>query len=181
MYVCIYICMYSTYAQPTNLYFGDHVIVSSEGVQQGDPMGPLLFCLTILGLTSSLSSEFRVFYLDDGTLGGPIQDIISDLEHIEQASKDLGLVLNKAKCEFVCSEASTKSVILSTFPELLSTSPADAVLLGSPIGCICSIESVLDSKIKYLQSLGDRLGLLHAHDALCLMQHALTLPKLFMF
>ena len=174
----IFAFAHSTYAQPTNLYFGDHVIVSSEGVQQGDPLGPLLFCLTILGLTSSLSSEFRVFYLDDGTLGGPIQDIISDLEHIEQASKDLGLVLNKAKCEFVCSEASTKSAIQSTFPELLSTSPADAVLLGSPIGCIRSIESVLDSKIKYLHSLGDRLGLLHAHDALCLMQHALTLPKL---
>ena len=84
----IFAFAHSTYAQPTNLYFGDHVIASSEGVQQGDPLGPLLFCLTC-----SLSSEFRVFYLDDGTLCGPIQDIISDLEHTEQASNDLGLGL----------------------------------------------------------------------------------------
>ena len=78
----------------------------------------------------------------------------------------------------MCKEVSAKSAILSIFPELLSTSPADAVLLGSPIGCIRSIESVLDSKIKYLHSLGDRLGLLNVHNALCLMQHALTFPKL---
>ena len=33
----------SSYASPSRLFFGEFVVVSGEGVQQGDPMGPLLF------------------------------------------------------------------------------------------------------------------------------------------
>ena len=62
----------SAYVNPSALYCGDQVIMSSEGVQQGDPLGPLLFCLTIQLLVLKLSSEFKVFYLDDGTLGGSL-------------------------------------------------------------------------------------------------------------
>ena len=35
----------SAYGSPSSLFFGKIVIQSSEGVQQGDPLGPLLFCL----------------------------------------------------------------------------------------------------------------------------------------
>jgi len=31
-------------------FFGEFVVVSGEGVQQGDPLGPLLFCLAIAGV-----------------------------------------------------------------------------------------------------------------------------------
>ena len=51
----------SAYTDPSALYCGDQVIMSSEGVQQGDPLGPLLFCLTIQPLVLKLSSEFKVF------------------------------------------------------------------------------------------------------------------------
>ena len=44
------------------------------------------------------------------------------------------------------------------------------------IACII-IDFILESKIKHSQSLGERLKILHAHDALCLLQHALALPK----
>jgi hypothetical protein len=63
--------------------------------------------------------------LDDGTL---------DLKYIEEAAMHLGLHLNMTKSESVCPENSTKAVMLSTFPELISTDPDNAVLLGSPIG-----------------------------------------------
>ena len=43
--------------------------MSSEGAQQDDPLGPLLFCLTIQPLVLKLRPEFKVFYLDDGPLG----------------------------------------------------------------------------------------------------------------
>ena len=32
--------VYSAYAQPSSLFCRDHIIQSSEGVQQGDPLGP---------------------------------------------------------------------------------------------------------------------------------------------
>ena len=37
----------SSYAQPSFLFFGSHVILSQEDPQQGDPLGPLLFCTTV--------------------------------------------------------------------------------------------------------------------------------------
>jgi hypothetical protein len=33
------------YSQPSMLKFGRHIIMSEEGAQQGDPLGPLLLCL----------------------------------------------------------------------------------------------------------------------------------------
>lgn len=38
----LYAYSYSAYTQPLLLYFGPITILSSEGPQQGDPLGPLL-------------------------------------------------------------------------------------------------------------------------------------------
>jgi hypothetical protein len=62
--------VYSAYSTESVLLWDDVEITSSEGIQQGDPIGPLLFCLSIQDLVSSLKSEYKVFYLDDGTIGG---------------------------------------------------------------------------------------------------------------
>ena len=35
------------YARPARLYYEDHVLYSCQGVQQGDPLGPLLFSLVL--------------------------------------------------------------------------------------------------------------------------------------
>ena len=53
--------------------------MSREGVQQGDPLGPLFFCLTIHELTIQLESDLCMFYLDDGTLGGSPDEVLRDL------------------------------------------------------------------------------------------------------
>ena len=37
----------SAYACPSLLFCGDHTLLSAEGVQQGDPLGLLLFRITI--------------------------------------------------------------------------------------------------------------------------------------
>ncbi|KAL0213747.1 hypothetical protein P9112_005931 [Eukaryota sp. TZLM1-RC] len=37
----------STYSTYSNLHFGNSILSSSSGVKQGDPLGPLLFCLSI--------------------------------------------------------------------------------------------------------------------------------------
>ena len=62
--------VHSAYSSPSTLFWGDKTIQSAEGVQQGDPFGPLLFCLTIHQLGPKLISESQMFYLDDGTPGG---------------------------------------------------------------------------------------------------------------
>ena len=65
------------------MFWEDEIIQSAEGVQQGDPPGPLLFCLTIHELCSHLQSELCLSYLDDGTLGGCNDVISQDLEVVK--------------------------------------------------------------------------------------------------
>ena len=61
----LFLFVHSTYEKPTSLFFGNNILQLSEGVQQGDPLGPLLFCLAVHSMGLSLKSEFRVLYLDD--------------------------------------------------------------------------------------------------------------------
>ena len=58
--------VHSAYSSPSSLFNGDSTVQSSEGVQQGDLLGPLLFCLTTLDIIGELKSELCMFYLDDG-------------------------------------------------------------------------------------------------------------------
>jgi len=57
----------SVYGQPSLLFFGSYTVSSQEGAQQGDPLGPLLFCNTIHPLLSSLQAQLNLGYLDDVT------------------------------------------------------------------------------------------------------------------
>ena len=59
----------STMEFPSELKFGEFVLRSEEGAQQGDPLGPLYFCLICKELMDSLKSELVLGYLDDITLG----------------------------------------------------------------------------------------------------------------
>ena len=79
----LYAFVFSCYSSPSTLLFHKTTLQSAEGVQQGDPLGPLLFCLTINPLIANLKSEFRVFYLDDGTVGGAEGEALQDLQYIE--------------------------------------------------------------------------------------------------
>ena len=125
----------------------------------------------------SLKSEFKIFYLDDGTIGGPLEEVVADFKQIEQVSDDLGLAINHSKSEVICVDDITSQDIQSISPMFQITDPADACLLGSPIGGPQSINQVLSTKKASLERLGERLRLLHSHDGLCLLKNALALPK----
>ena len=53
--------VHSAYSTESVLLWGKAEMTSAEGIQQGDPIGPLLFCLSIYNLVSSLKSEYKVF------------------------------------------------------------------------------------------------------------------------
>lgn len=62
--------------------FDETVLLSAKGVQQSDPLGPLLFCLVIHPLVLKLKSQLKIFYLDDGSLGGMEAEVLQDFQLI---------------------------------------------------------------------------------------------------
>jgi hypothetical protein len=40
--------------------FGNYSLMSDEGPQQGDPLGPLLFCLNVMALVKRIKSQCNI-------------------------------------------------------------------------------------------------------------------------
>ena len=123
----IYPFTHLAYEEPSHLFFNhSHVIPSQEGVQQGDPLGPLLFCLIIHSLVNQL----------------PLQRFYKPY--------------NKSKSEIICKSESYRNEISLHLPCLKVLDLSDAHLLGSPIGNSSSINSSVSSKVATLNLLGTR-------------------------
>ena len=74
---------------------------SQECPQQGDPLGPLLFCNTIHPLLQSLEENLSLGFLGDLSLGGPESVVADDVSKIIWVGEDQSLMLNTSKCELI--------------------------------------------------------------------------------
>ena len=82
--------------------FADYSLLSRCGVQQGDPLGPLCFALTLQPIVERIKREVpsllcNAWYLDDGTLCGTPQDLAAAMKIIEEEGPLRGLHLNRHK------------------------------------------------------------------------------------
>ena len=84
-----HICLLA-YQDPSILFSGTKTILSCEGVQQGDPLGPFLFSIAIQPLLTDIKSDLRFGYLDDVTLGGPSNTVDDDIQRLRVASRNIG-------------------------------------------------------------------------------------------
>ena len=92
------------YGTASSLQFGTTILQSACGVQQGDPLGPLLFAAALQPLAEELRSgplDLATFYLDDGVIAGDIDAVSAALSHTQARCAELGLRLNLAKCEII--------------------------------------------------------------------------------
>ena len=86
--------MESCYSCQPFLHLGEHSLLSCCGVQQGDPLGPLGFALTLQPLIERLKADvsglnLNVWYLDDGTLMGSPEDLAAALHIVESEGPPL--------------------------------------------------------------------------------------------
>ena len=182
----IYNFVYQEYAEKTSLRFGDEIIESNEGVQQGDPLGPFLFSLGIQDLIKDCRSEFNCWYLDDGCLAGDVNTVIQDAQRITLAANSHGLKVNPKKSELFLIRP--ESLLCKHSPNLFNAimegikivDKKELKLLGAPIFPE-AIESVLDPKIENLALMTERLKQIDSHEGLFLLRHSLGMPKFIYF
>jgi hypothetical protein len=115
------------------------IILSTGGVQQGDPLGPALFALALNVIVKKIAAEpgckdllLNVWFLDDGTLCGPIDAVKKAFEVIISEAPSIGLELNRSKCCVFWPNADC-NILSSQFPGV-SVRSDGIIVLGSPVG-----------------------------------------------
>ena len=169
--------MHSVYSAPSTLFWKDECLLSYEGVQQGDPLGPLLFCLTLHQLSFQLRSEhasslWTMAHLEEVKM---ISFMIWRLSIMQLMSLVSCLICKNVSSSHVLQRSDS---ILSVSPQLQVTMPESVSLLGSPLGDIDCISDIIQLKVSNLETMGVRLQRMHAHDALQLLRHSFALPKM---
>jgi len=147
---------------------------SCIGVQQGDPLGPLLFCLVLRILAARVAEvspglALHKWYLDDGVIAGRAAEVLLALTVLRAEGPALGLNLNLAKCELFSPDLDNFDIEVASsgrtfrFPDELHqrSNVADFVLLGAPFGSVefcsahiqrlCVANRVLLSKLSKLE------------------------------
>jgi hypothetical protein len=118
-----------------------------------------------------MGSDFKVFYMDDGTIDGDHEAFVGDLTRFEINAASLGLHLKRVKSEVICSSAVS---IVSQAPfDVMKFIPAnEAMLLGAPMGDAECIDQAIGCNMEFLKTMGSRLCHFRKHAALLLLSHA---------
>jgi hypothetical protein len=124
------------------MFTGDDICYSHIGVQQGDPLGPLLFCLVLALLLMELSKWYQeqglsvpnFAFLDDLTLlFKSIQDGIEGIKMVKNMGSKYGLFVNQKTLLFQPCGSSTVSTDLCIREGIKLCTENGVKLLG---GCV---------------------------------------------
>jgi hypothetical protein len=126
-------------------------------------------------MLQSLSSELRVGYMDDITLGGPEDVVAQDVSQIKNEGNSFGAHLNITKCECI-SKFTTTSV--EPLAEFIQLDTSKATLLGAPLSVGSAMDTTLQKRLLELNRATGRLRLISALDSLVLLRASCGAPKL---
>lgn len=177
----LYRLLWQAYSSPSRLFFGEEGFSSETGIQQGDPMGPALFALTVDEIARGVQSEFNVWYLDDATLGDSPERVHEDLRVLMDRLRAIGLEINSSKCELSIlnddRQEETVALFRGVLPEVKVVQTCNLSLLGAPLDQRGIPGSICDKK-EGLDKMASKLELLDSHQAFVLLRNAFAIPKL---
>jgi Reverse transcriptase (RNA-dependent DNA polymerase) len=170
----LYSFVHYCYSRPSHLFVrGSRVsIPSSQGAQQGDPLGPLLSCLVFHEVVQriNLIDDVRLnsWYMDDGGIIASPTAILKVLSVFDEVKSELGMFLNESKTELIWLSGAAPSVNpLSSFKFKL-THVSEMEMLGAPLGNEEFCDHFVLQKVEKNELLIEKLHLLndpHPHLA----------------
>ena len=186
-----------TYGESTHLFYDHGHLVSEEGVQQGDPLGPFLFSLALKSLTEEIHAacprlNLHAWYLDDGVVGGHVEDVLRACEIVQARAGELGLELNLAKCEVIFGKRprydpfplpvvlQDGSVAKHGYKRLYMDVDGGFDLLGTPIGSDRFVDDYVEHKVlkRCLAAFAAVETLEDPHVAYCLLRSTCGFSRL---
>ena len=158
------------YGAPAELWYAHQnappsIILSHQGVQQGDAAGPFLFSLGLRPILSEIQkvcpSGLVAAYLDDISLGASHENIGEFVSKAEESLKKYELKLNHSKCKAWSRSWLSSPAIpdLPNLPSMIKRCEEGFSLLGRPFGKPKYIKDELDATMgnieKGLKALAD--------------------------
>ena len=114
------------------------------GIQQGDPIGPALFALSVDESSRGVQSEFNEWYLDDATLGDSPERVYDDLVVLLERLRAIGLECEHTTLNDSMPEA-TEALFREVLPGIRVVEACDLSLLGAPV-CIQGNPGTINEK-----------------------------------
>lgn len=172
-----YAYFWQSYREPTSLPYGEDVVKSATGMQQGDPVGSMGFCLATLPLMSEIPTLFSA-HLDDVALAGSPLEVLVDLKKVISSDSQYGLQLDFRKCELfvLIRSADVRAKITHQFTDdnRLIISPTSESFTGFTNK---TVPSSFEEKIERLKLMTTRLRGIHAHQAFYLLRNSLAVAR----
>ncbi|KAL0207621.1 hypothetical protein P9112_012249 [Eukaryota sp. TZLM1-RC] len=137
---------YHFYGKESDLIYNSFGLKSSSEVKQGDPLGPLLFCLAIHKALNIIKQKYPslklVAHMDDISLIGSFDLLELVAQEIADPYENIGLYLNASKCLLIGSSAQDLVINDSIVP--FTNYSSDAVkFLGCWLGNVPQIQNEL--------------------------------------
>jgi hypothetical protein len=167
------------YGSCTRLVMVNGIVLglSACGVRQGDPLGPLFYCLGLDQVLFEAQQRFPsvdfLYYLDDGFLHGVDKDVIQAYDFLKDQLALINQILDTGdpkKCIIFASRFSPHE----DFPSELKISTEGLLVLGCPYGSPDYIDTELIKIVSKLSVLVKRLELVDAKCAYVLVKYCIN-------